>query len=115
MVQLVRVFLRQPVDLLQQAVISLLYAVPFIVGLLLTSAGASLKLAAAAFNFALNDIPAIAGRLSSDWTRRAIMAGFPYLWQRQLMAFFYAIAILVIMGAWLSMLFVIAFLISRFF
>lgn len=115
MVQLVRVLARQPVDLLQQAVISLLYALPFIFGLLLATAGASVKLAAAASLSALSRIPETAERLSSDWSRRAIMAGFPYLWQRQLKKFFHGTAVLMIVGSWLLMLFTIAFMGSRLF
>lgn len=107
--------MRQPFVLLQQTAISLLYALPFIFGLLLATAGASLKLTADAFVFALRRIPEIAGRLSDEWTRRAIMAGFPYLWQPQLKKFFYGIAVLTIISGWLLMLFTLAFVVSQLF
>jgi len=95
--------------------ISLLYALPSVFGLLLATAGASLKLTADASIFALSGIPGIADRLSDEWTRRAIMAGFPYLWQPQLKWFFYAIAALAIIGSWLLMLFTLVFMVSQLF
>ena len=110
-----RQLLQQPFVIVQQAIISFLYAVPFIVGLLLASAGASLTICAAATKFALCEIPAVAERLSGEWTRRAIIAGFPYLWQPQLKKVFYGIAILAIVSGWLLVLFTLAFMMSRIF
>ena len=115
MVRLVRLLTQQLFVLLQQLAISLLYALPFVFGLLLATAGASLKLSADASVFALGRIPEIADRLSDTWTRRAIMAGFPYLWQPQLKKFFYGIAVLTIVGGWLLMLFTLAFIVSHLF
>jgi hypothetical protein len=92
-----------------------MYALPFVFGLLLATAGASLKLTADASVFALSGIPEPADRLSGEWTRRAIMAGFPYLWQPQLKKFFYGIAVLTIISGWLLMLFTLAFMISQLF
>jgi hypothetical protein len=101
MVRLVRIFLRQLFVLVQQIWISLLYALPFISGLLLATAGASLKLTADASIFALGGIRETADRASDHWTRRAIVAGFPYLWQRHLKKSFYATAVLTVFGVWL--------------
>ena len=115
MVRLVRILTRQLFVLLQQMAISLLYALPFVFGLLLATAGASLKLTADASIFALSGIPDIADRLSDEWTRRAIMAGFPYLWQPHLKKFFYGIAVLTIISGWLLVLFTLGFMVSQLF
>jgi len=110
-----RILIRQPFVLFQQLAVSLLYALPFVFGLLLVTAGASIKLTADSVIFALRRIPEIATRLSDEWTRRAIVAGFPYLWQRQLKWFFYGIVVFAIIGGWFLMLFALVFTVGRLF
>jgi hypothetical protein len=115
MVRLVRLLTQQLFVLVQQMAISLLYALPFVFGLLLLPAGASLKLTADAWVFALGRIPEIADRLSDTWMRRAIVAGFPYLWQRQLKWSFCGIVAFAIICVWLLMLFTLSFVVSQLF
>jgi hypothetical protein len=115
MVQLIRLIVRQPSVFLQQSIISLLYALPFVFGLLLAAAGASIELALDALKFALGRIPEKADSLCDELTRRAIIEGFPYLWEIQLRNCFHGFAVLVIVGTWLLMLFLISFLLSLLF
>jgi hypothetical protein len=116
MVQLILILLRQPFILLQQTIISVFYALPYALGLLLTTAGASVKLGADALGFAIRQIPQIAEGQSDEWTRRAISEGnFPYLWQRQLRKTFYGITVLTVLGDWFLILFTLAFILGRVF
>jgi hypothetical protein len=100
---------------MQQVVICLLYALPSIFGLLLASAGASLKLAVDAAKSAFKDLPKTAEKMSDEWVRRALQDGFPYLWERQLKKCFYAIAVLTTIGTWLLSVLTPAFLLSLLF
>lgn len=115
MVQLIRLIVQQPFVFFQQLVISLLYALPFVFGLLLETAGASLKLALEALKFALSKIPELADETSFKWGRRAILEGFPYLWQPQLQKAYYWLAVLSVIGSWLLLQFFTAFLLSLLF
>jgi hypothetical protein len=115
MVQLIFLLLKQPFVIIQQTVISLLYAIPFVFGLLLAAAGASVRLTTYASVSAFNKLPESADTMSREWTRRTIMAGFPYLWQQQLKRFFYAIAVLTIVSAWGLILLTPGFLVSLLF
>ena len=112
MVRLILFILRLIFVVFQQLLIGLWYALPFIFGLLFFTAGASLKLTAVAGITAFRGLPETADVLSDEWTRRAIEAGFPNLWQRHLKSFFYAIAVFTIIAGWLLILFTLAFIVG---
>ena len=85
----------------KQAVSGIRFATPWAVRMILFSLTVSIQLSMLALLATYKGIEPVAQKIAEDWTQRAIVAGFPYLWETKLLKVFYAIAIITIFAGWL--------------
>jgi hypothetical protein len=68
-----------------------------------------LRLSVIAIISGFGGVTPVARQMAGFWTKRAIDGGFPYLWEVQLLAIFYWLAICTVLVGWVILLFTGAF------
>ena len=90
---------------LKQIFSGIRFALPWALRLLIFTTGVSIRLSILATVSSYKGIQPVANQIAQDWTFRAILAGFPYLWETRLRSVFYVLAICTIYAGWLIILF----------
>ena len=86
------------------------FAAPPAMRLFLFATVTSFKLFILAVLSMVKGIDKVSEALADDWTKRAIDAGFPYLWETQLWNFFYVLAFCTILAGWVVTAFTVTFI-----
>ena len=86
-------------------------ATPWIVRMFMYTVWLSLTTVASFWN----GIPNAAAQIADDWLGRAVDAGWPTLWDRQLRRVFLVVAFMTIVLGWIILSFITVFIVKRIF
>ena len=90
---------------LRQFLIVFWRSLPWVFGILAFMAGFAIRLSILSISSWLVGVPEAARRVAEDWTGRAIEAGVPPLWQRQVQRAYEVVAYLSFFAGWTTILF----------
>jgi hypothetical protein len=72
---------------------------------------ATIKFSLIALASIWSGIPSAADKIATEWQRRAIYAGYPTVWDRQIYFVFYVIALMTIFTGWVILSFITVFIV----